>query len=51
MLAKRLRTTAIKTKIKKLQADNNILASPKAGQGNGLPYVLVPPSLSCESGG
>ena len=35
----------------KLQADSNILASPEAGQGNCLPYVLVSPSLSCESGG
>ena len=35
----------------KLQADSNILASPEAGQGNCLPYVLAPPSLSCESGG
>ena len=29
----------------------NILASPEAGGSNCLPYVLVPPSLSCESGG
>ena len=35
----------------KLQEESNILASPKAGWGNCLPYVLVPPSLSCESGG
>ena len=35
----------------KLQADGNILASPEAGRGNCLPYVLAPPSLSCESGG
>ena len=35
----------------KLQADSNILASPEAGWGNCLPYVLAPPSLSCESGG
>ena len=28
----------------KLLADSNILASPKAGQGNCLPYVLAPPS-------
>ena len=35
----------------KLQADSNILASPEAGQGNCRPYVLAPPSLSCESGG
>ena len=35
----------------KLQADNNILASLEAGRGNCLPYVLAPPSLSCESGG
>ena len=35
----------------KLQADSNILVSPEAGQGNCLPYILAPPSLSCESGG
>ena len=35
----------------KLQADSNILASPEAGRGNLLPYVLAPPSLSCESEG
>ena len=35
----------------KLQADSNILASSEAGGGNCLPYVLAPPSLSCESGG
>ena len=35
----------------KLQADSNILATPEAGRGNCLPYVLAPPSLSCESGG
>ena len=35
----------------KLQADTNILASPEAGRGNCLPYVLAPSSLSCESGG
>ena len=35
----------------KLLADSNILASPEAGRGNCLPYVLAPPSLSCESGG
>ena len=34
----------------KLQADSNILVSPEAGQGNCLPYVLAPPSLSCKSG-
>ena len=34
----------------KLLADSNILASPEAGRGNCLPYVLAPPSLSCESG-
>ena len=34
----------------KLQADSNILASPEAGRVNCLPYVLAPPSLSCESG-
>ena len=32
----------------KLQADSNILVSPEAGWGNYLPYVLAPPSLSCE---
>ena len=35
----------------KLYADSNILASPEAGRGNCLPYVLALPSLSCESGG
>ena len=35
----------------RLQADSNILASPEAGRGNCLSYVLAPPSLSCESGG
>ena len=35
----------------KLQADSNILASLVAGRSNCLPYVLAPPSLSCESGG
>ena len=35
----------------KFQADNSILASPEAGRGNCLAYVLAPPSLSCESGG
>ena len=35
----------------KLQADSNVLASPEVGRGNCLPYVLAPPSLSCESGG
>ena len=35
----------------KLLADSNILASPEAGRCNCLPYVLAPPSLSCESGG
>ena len=35
----------------KLQADSNILVSPETGRGNCLPYVLAPPSLSCESGG
>ena len=35
----------------KLQVDSNILASPEAGRGNCLPYVLAPPSLSYESGG
>ena len=35
----------------KLLADSNILASPEAGGGNCLPYVLAPPPLSCESGG
>ena len=31
----------------KLLADSNTLASPEAGRGNCLPYVLAPPSLSC----
>ena len=35
----------------KLQVDSNILASPEAGQGNCLPYVLAPPSLFYKSGG
>ena len=35
----------------KLLADSNILVSPEADRGNCLPYVLAPPSLSCESGG
>ena len=35
----------------KLQPDSNILASPEVGWGDCLPYVLVPPLLSCESGG
>ena len=35
----------------KLLADSNILVSPEAGRSNCLPYVLAPPSLSCESGG
>ena len=35
----------------KLQADSSILVSPEAVRGNCLPYVLAPPSLSCESGG
>ena len=34
----------------KLQADSNVLVSPEAGQGNCLPYVLEPPSLSYKSG-
>ena len=34
-----------------LQADSNTLASPEAGFGNCLPYILAPPSLSCESRG
>ena len=34
-----------------LQADSNILVSPEAGRDKCLPYVLAPPSLSCESGG
>ena len=34
-----------------LQADRNVLASSKACQGNCQPYVLVPPSPSCKSGG
>ena len=33
----------------KLQADSNILGSPEAGRDNCLPFVLAPPSLSCES--
>ena len=35
----------------KFQTDSNILASPEAGRGNCLPYVLGPPSLFCESAG
>ena len=35
----------------KFQAGCNILASPEAGRSNCLPYLLAPPSLSCESGG
>ena len=35
----------------KLQADSNILISPKVGRGNCLPYVLAPLLLSCKSGG
>ena len=35
----------------KFEAGSNILASPKAGPGNCLPYVLAPPSLCRESGG
>ena len=34
----------------KLQEDSNIWASQETGWGNCLPYVLAPPSLSCESG-
>ena len=34
----------------KLQADSNIWASLEAGRSNCLPYLLAPPSLSCESG-
>ena len=34
----------------KLQTDSNILASPEAGLGNCLLYVLAPPSLFCRSG-
>ena len=34
-----------------LQANSNILASPEEGWGNCLPYVVVPPSLFCKSGG
>ena len=34
-----------------LQVDSNILVSPEPGQGNCLPYVLAPLSLSCEPGG
>ena len=40
----------LKNQIKKFQVGSNIFASPKAGRGNCLPYVLTPPSLSCESG-
>ena len=32
-----------------LQADSNILASPEAGRGNCLPYVLAARPLSCGS--
>ena len=35
----------------KSQADSNILVSPEAGRSNCLPYILAPPSLSCESEG
>ena len=35
----------------KLQADSNILVSLEAGRSNCLPYILVPLSLSCKSGG
>ena len=35
----------------KLQVESNTMASPEAGRDNCLPYVLAPPSLSCESGG
>ena len=35
----------------KLQADSKISASPEAGGCNCLPYVLTPPSFSCESRG
>ena len=35
----------------KLQGHSNISASPEAGQGDCLPYVLAPPSLSCGSRG
>ena len=34
----------------KLQVDSNVLTSLEAGQGNCLPYVLVPPLLFCKSG-
>ena len=34
---------------KNFQPDSNILASPEAGQGNCLSYVLMPLLLSCES--
>ena len=35
----------------KSQTNRNIMASPEAGRGNCLPYVLALPSLSSESGG
>ena len=35
----------------KFQTDSNISASPEAGRGNLLPYVLAAPSLSRESEG
>ena len=34
-----------------LQAYSNILTSSEAGWGNCLPYVVAPPSISCESRG
>ena len=33
---------------RKFQADSNILASPEAGRGNCLSYLLEPLSLSCK---
>ena len=41
----------LKKQNKKFQLNRNMLASPEPGRSNCLPYVLAPPSLSCESGG
>ena len=41
----------INNKNKKFQAESNILASPKVGWGNFLPYLLAFLLLSCKSGG
>ena len=38
----------LKNQNKKFQADSNIVASLKAGQGNCLPYLLVSLSLSSK---